>query len=94
MVMLRTTVCGSVELGLAIARQVDADLVAQRGQSAGQSADHVGQSASLGKGNTFRGHEGDVHEAEPPWTSRGRRAQDMMKKTQSGEPCPRNWNAG
>jgi hypothetical protein len=29
-----------------------------------------------------------MHEADPPWKSRERRAQDMMKKTNFGEPRP------
>ena len=47
MVMLRTTVCGSVELGLTIARNVDAYLMSESGQCARQGADYVSQSASF-----------------------------------------------
>ena len=57
------------QLGLAVTRQIDADLMPERGQGAGQSANHVGQSASLGIGNPFGSDECDVHEGG---TSRAR----------------------
>ena len=59
---------GIGELGLAITRQVDADLMTQGSEGAGQGANDIGQSASLGKWNTFGSDECDVHECG---TSRG-----------------------
>ncbi len=53
---------GFGQLGLAIARQVDADLMAQGSEGAGQGADHVGQPAGLRKWNAFGSGEYDVHE--------------------------------
>ena len=38
------------QLGLAVARKVDRDLVAQRGKRAGQGTDYIGQTAGLGEG--------------------------------------------
>src|SRR5436305_10894139 len=57
------------KLGLAVTRQVDADLMAQRGQGAGQRSDYVGQSAGLGIGNAFGSDERDVHEGGTSWST-------------------------
>ena len=53
---------GIIEFGLPIARDVDADLVSEGGEGAGQSANNVGQAASFGKRHAFRSHKCDVHE--------------------------------
>src|SRR2546425_8125613 len=53
------------ELGLAVARQIDRDLMSQRGQRPGQSAHHVGQSTGLGKRNAFGSCEYDLHGLRP-----------------------------
>ena len=86
--MLRATDLRVRQFGLAVARKVDRDLVAQRGEGAGQGTDYISETAGLGIGHTFRGRKSDMHEADPPWRSRGRRAQDMMKKTSLREPMP------
>ena len=62
--MLRMTVAGSIELGLAIAWKIKADLMSQGGQSARQRAYHVGESTGLRERNAFRSNERDVHESK------------------------------
>ena len=54
--------CRIGELGLAVAGQVHADLMAERRQGSRQGANHICQAAGFGKWNAFRSYERDVYE--------------------------------
>ena len=62
--MLLTTVFGVLEPGLAVARKIDADLMAGGSQGARQGAHDVGQSPGFRKWHTFRSSKNDVHESD------------------------------
>src|SRR5580693_4870017 len=55
------------KLGLAIAGNIDADLVPGSDQSSRQSANHVGQSTGLGKWHALRSSKSYMHENRPPY---------------------------
>jgi hypothetical protein len=74
---------GVGQLGHAITRQINANLMPRGSQCPGKSSDHVRQTSGLGKRNAFRRHKANMHQddLQEVYPVRGRGYYDTCRLT-------------